>query len=515
MTELVLGKGLLVPPSKEGAVRIVQICEPSEVSKIQQQGVVRKTKSLQASYVDRVQPGEKDACEPACQSKIDHCIAKVQTSSHQVANTHKLDLATSIWVSPSTALALNAAASTCAQTNTTNEETTTAAVSPSTALALNVAASTCANISAAVEVVEPEEEPVVEDDLELDTTTSVGKSVALMLGKPISMHKNIFDLMADTASKMMKRTFGKQNASSNMQAELIEATAPIISIAAEPEPVAIDNDPPKVAEEKQQHVASMLPSIPRVKAVEALQRERRSQIPPPVLHNQDIKAAFQLKVMKMGAGRFSFDDIEAKTQDQLIEDLRRAGDKTNLKELQKESEVKLREMLKDRQSIAQHEMKTRHDGGAPFWRVEQILNRRAPEARSPSPETLKKWRAAAKKAGVHIEALTKEPLLNPWTSGNHGVSFSNVVSQETSCKLADSGAADAAAHTSASKVVEEYRSRPAPESVPRIVNPHHMELLLKQSPPKPAARPPITVSVPLPSRLAKGEILWRKLCPLN
>ena len=487
MTELVLGKGLLVPPSKEGAVRIVQICEPPEVSKIQQQGVVRKTKSLQASYVGRVQPGEKDACEPTSQNKFDDCIAKAQISSNQVANNHKLDLATSIWVSPSTALALNAAASTCAHTNT----------------------------SAAVEVVEPEEEPVVEDDLELDTTTTAGRTVALMLGKPISMHKNIFDLMADTASKMMKRTFEKNNASSNSQSELNGATAPIISIATEPEPVAVDNDPPEVAEEKQQHVVSILPSIPRVKALEAIQRERRSQISPPVLHNQDIKAAFQLKVMKMGAGRFSFDDIEAKTQDQLIEDLRRAGDKTNLKELQKESEVKLREMLKDRQSNAPHEMKTRHDGGAPFWRVEQILNRRAPEARSPSPETLKKWRAAAKKAGVPIEALTKEPLMNPWTSGNHGVSVSNVVSQETSCKLADSGAADAEAHTSASKVVEEYRSRPAPESVPRIVNPHHMELLLKQSPPKPAARPPITVSVPLPSRLAKGEILWRKLCPLN
>jgi hypothetical protein len=551
MTELVLGKGLQVPPQKEAAIRLVQICDTSETSKIQRTALGKAktvlvsngelqeimTASPTTEHINiakesqivtnsnllplecgkdsqgfsvPVQLMQTKTCETASfQAESNNIGSKEQKSGKQDSNKRKPNLAKSMWISPSTAMALTAASTWKSQVVEKTIEETQAAV------------------------VEPEEESVIEDEIEeteLNTDTVVGKTVALLLGKPVSKHKNIFDLMADTASKMIKRTFGKKNVPAETQVQ-VEEMPQIVLMAAEPEPVLLVNDAPEIAdapmiEEPALPYESPAPEVVETKETKkkvactpvfpasTFKREHRAPVPPPALHNHAIKEAFKLKVMKMGAGRFTFDDIEAKHQDQLIEDLRLAGDRTDVKELHKESELKLRELLKDRQANMTHEMRPRIDGGAPFWRVEQMLNRRAPEARSPSPETVKKWRAAAKKAGVPLEALTKEPLMNPWTSGNQFVSFPNVATQETRCVFVESANADSETNIVMSKA-DEIRVRPSVATFPRIVNPKHMEMLLNQSPTRPEMPPAITVTVPLPSRLAKGEILWRKLCPLK
>lgn len=372
----------------------------------------------------------------------------------------------------------------------------------------------------------------VDDDApaELDTGTALGLSVAILMGKSVPKHKNIFDLMDSTASSWIKRSLGKQSQSSielerkNNELLLLAAQQQEIdaSIAAEgllqennslsmpliekkqtPQPIPVDIGVSDKDKLRDQTESCLFPPINPEKSFHALKRDRRGEKSPPVLHNHAIKETMKLKFghLRMGEGRFSFDDVAVSTKEQLICNLRLKGDKTDLKELQKESQSKLREILKERLENESHLVKCKSDGNPPFFRIGQILSKRAPEPKCPSPETIAKWHAAAKKAGVPMEALAK--------------SQTNFAGEDTAEAVnLENGSMRSEAKFSIPRL-SETKAKPAAPLIPRIVNPDHMELLLNQSSPKLYTQHAIAVSVQMPSRTARNEILWKLLCALD
>jgi hypothetical protein len=372
----------------------------------------------------------------------------------------------------------------------------------------------------------------VDDDAsaELDTETTLGLSVAILMGKSIPKHKNIFDLMDSTASSWIKRSLGKQSQSSielerkknemlllAAQQQEIDASIaaerllqennslsmPLIEKKQTPQPIAVDigvSDKDKLGDHSE---TCLFPPISPEKSFHALKRERRGAKSPTVLHNHAIKETMKLKFgqLRMGEGRFSFDDVAVSTKEQLICNLRQKGDKTDLKELQKESQSKLREILKERLENESHLVKYKSESNPPFFRIEQILSKRAPEPKCPSPETIAKWHAAAKKAGVPMEALTKSQTNFAGEDTTDAVNLENA-SMRSEAKLSIPR-------------LSETKAKPAANLIPRIVNPDHMELLLSQSSPKLYTQHSIAVSVQMPSRTARNEILWKLLCALE
>lgn len=359
----------------------------------------------------------------------------------------------------------------------------------------------------------------------LDTDSAIGKSVALMMGQKISRYKNVFDLMDDAAAKLMKNIFRKkQPCEVQLEDPRTDEKTKIFETAHAQEvivtldesalvrlPIIHCNHPPverqrtSPATNESQipmdlHKAGTLPPIVIVNDAD-FKRERRAFKSPPVLQNQAIKETFKRKFenLRMGSGRFTFDDIEAKSKEQLIDNLRKSGSKIDLKQLQNESESKLREMLKERLTIAFNGMKPRYERNVPFFRLEQIFSKRAPEEKVPSPETMKKWHAAAKKAGVPMEALTN---LTPIKASSEQESISG--SLEGPSNREDKNMEPATF----------YKARSKP-TIPRTVNPDNMELLLTRVPPQMVLQPPIKVSVNVALRIAENDILWKKLCPFD
>ncbi len=360
----------------------------------------------------------------------------------------------------------------------------------------------------------------------LDTDSAIGKSVALMMGQKVSRYKNVFDLMDDAAAKLMKNIFRKKQPSEvqledprtdekTKMFETAHAQEVIVTLdesALVRLPIIHCNHPP---DERQRtspamnesqipidlHKAGTLPPIVILNDSGLFKRERRAFKSPPVLQNQAIKETFKRKFenFRMGAGRFTFDDIEAKSKEQLIDNLRKTGSKMDLKQLQNESEPKLREILKERLTIAFDDMKPRHERNIPFFRLEQIFSKRAPEEKVPSPETMKKWHAAAKKAGVPMEALTN---LTPIKASSE---------QESNFGRLE-GPSNREDQNMEPPTFYKTRSKP---TIPRSVNPDNMELLLTRVPPQIVLQPPIKVSVNVALRIAENDILWKKLCPFD
>lgn len=359
----------------------------------------------------------------------------------------------------------------------------------------------------------------------LDTDSAIGKSVALMMGQKVSRYKNIFDLMDDAAAKLMKNIFRrKQQSEVQLDDPQIHEKAKMSETSHAQEVIATLNESTLVhlpiincnhITDERQHISppmnesqvsmnlhkpGTLPPIVILSDPGTFKRERRSFKSPPVLQNQAIKETFKQKFenLRMGAGRFTFDDIEAKTKEQLIDNLRKTGFKIDLKQLQNESDSKLKEILKERLNIAFNEMKPRGERNVPFFRLEQIFSKRAPEEKIPSPETMKKWHAVAKKAGVPMEALT-------------GLTLMKTSEQESNAwNLA--GSSNREDKNMESPIFHKARSKP---TISRIVNPENMELLLTRIPPQMAPQPSIKVSVNVALRIAENDILWKKLCPFD
>ena len=369
-----------------------------------------------------------------------------------------------------------------------------------------------------------DEEPI------LDTDTSIGKSVALLMGKHVSRHKNIFDLMASAASSLIKNTLGKKKLLSSLHlsdspeekteihldtaAHVSNESSSFCSPATDSlpfsSPITLDTDcsilserPPLLANEAENSKAlrsetqsvteerrsCILPPI-------ILKKHRQFATLPPTLQNHTIKETMKLRFesFRLGEGRFTFDDIAFKTKGQLIEQIRQMGHKSELKELQRQSDSKLREVLREILDNASREIKCKGKDTVPFFRIEHILSKRIPVAKSPSPETIKKWHDAAKKAGVPVEAFSKQQHSKAICDEDNSGIFSDC---EPACLS-----------NSETPIIREFRYRP------RIVNAENMELLLAQiSPPKRNVLPKFNVTVHVPSRVAQSDILWKKLCP--
>ncbi len=374
------------------------------------------------------------------------------------------------------------------------------------------------------------------DDAEssiINTDTAIGKSVAIIMGQKVPKFKNIFDLMDDAGARLMKSVLRKKPQPSiqiesmttafenpkldSLPCEITtnafsDSNTPILPILRPEENVqynaACEGVPLSklLVEHSSQFdnpVACVLPPIVSVNQHSATNRENRASHP--LLHNRALKESMRLKFEKfrMGEGRFNFDDIEAKSKAQLIEDLRQSGDRTDTTQLQKQSKSKLKELLKERLQCASSEMKARCDGDVPYFRSEHFFSKHAaPQEKLPSPESIQKWHAAAKKAGVPIEALKSPSLMR--------VSCD----QESGSTLAESrlNCVDA---TITLDHVWKPSSRSLASLIPRTVNPEHMELLLSRKPPRMLFQPPISVAVHVPSRIAQNDILWKQLCPFH
>jgi hypothetical protein len=335
--------------------------------------------------------------------------------------------------------------------------------------------------------------------------------------------------MASAASSLIKNTLGRKKLHSSLHlSDSPEATeihsntaahnsnesssfcSPTTDILSFSSPITLETDrsilperPPLLANEAEnfkvirsetesvaeERLSCILPPI-------ILKKNRRLAILPPTLQNHTIKETMKLRFesFRLGEGRFTFDDIAFKTKGQLIEQIRQMDDKSELKELQRLSDSKLREVLRELLDNASREIKFKGKDTVPFFRIEHILSKRVPVAKSPSPETIKKWHVAAKKAGVPVEAFSKQQHSKAICDEDNSDIFSDCESARLS--------------NSETPIIREFRSRP------RIVNAENMELLLAQSsPPKRNVLPKFNVTVHVPSRVAQSDILWKKLCP--
>lgn len=536
MTELVVGKRLAIPPSKDLPTKVAAFAELGPQCKVHFHAIENKSKVLQ-SYLKDPPSALKLKRDSNLKSLVD---SEFNSKFHDQAvyNSERFD--TTVASCDDHALSNDMQESKVALSpngQSTSDSLNSDAVIdlPSMVGGAHAESQDASRSESATETEDQDESSKDEKYIpELDTNTSLGKSVAFLMGKSVPKHQNIFDLMDSTASKWIKKSLGKKSISSMLleqkQNEMlleaqqrngtIESVTGEISDSVTEQVSLVQNQSVQLPSIEikntslqslsdigdsatqrtfDQRESVVLPSIFTESSFSVFKRERKGAKSPPILHNHSIKEAFKLKFenLKMGEGRFSFDDIEAKTKDQLIYNLKQKGDKTDLKELQKESESKLRAFLKERLENASYDMKFRSDGNLPFSRIEQMLSRRAPEPKCPSPETIKKWHATAIRAGVPLEALMRYQ--------NNLVTIDEPV--ETASKRAES-------KIEVQKSID-TRARPTAASIPRIVNPDHIELLLSQSLPKLYSPSHIAVSVQVPLRIARNDVLWKKLCALE
>jgi hypothetical protein len=524
MTELVVGKKLTIPPSKDAAAKATASIEPGFQMKVQFSpcdSMYKKSQSiLQCHIVPSVAQTKSDLnCKSCVDSGFD---SNVQEQALETFQQIEIETAPQKYASLN-GIEQSPMASLPRYMQHTSDSLENAAHGP--LLIVDEKQDDLEQSqkgTAQAEHQDHDETPSDDGDVpELNTDTTLGLSVAILMGKSVPKHKNIFDLMDSSASTWIKKSLGK-NSISSMLLEKKRNEALLEAKEKEQQADVSADDVNEVQSLKLPSIEIRQPSQPSLEIggsckdntcelyessafppifadSSVFKRERRGAKSPPVLHNYAIKETYKLRFenLKMGEGRFAFDDIEAKTKEQLIQNLRQTGDKTDFKELQKKSESNLRIFLKERQESSLNEVKFKSDGNLPFFRIEQMLSRRAPETKCPSPETIKKWHATAKKAGVPIEALTR-------FQGNLTCDQAAAVDPvESTFKRAEIA------------VQRAIETKVKPVCIPRIVNPDHMELLLSQSPPKPYTQSPTALSMQVPMRMARNDILWKMLCALE